>query len=612
MKLNVKIAGIFAVVAFALTAVAADAAFTRDLTLGSTGADVTELQTVLESKGYLTIPAGTSKGYFGALTKAAVIKWQTAVGLPATGYFGPMSRAKIAETGTTTGGSTTGSTTLKGDAGDLTITERSSGTEDKVLEGDEDVPVLGFEAEAEGSDIAVTSVKVKLQHTSGTGSTKLGRYIDSVSIMQGDEVVGTADAADFTKNGSLYTKSINVSKAVVDQDEKSKFYVAVTAVGNIDSTDLGDEWTATVDQTRFEDATGAVMTDNTDVPATFSFEDLASQGNVELTVEDDDQTINDAHTVEVSDTSDTNGVEILSFVMKAEGSDLAVQDLSIDLTSSGAGVTEIANDFVLYMGDEEVGTVALDGNTFASSSDTTRTLSVTKLDDDDVVIEEGDEASFTLKADINDIEGGFSNGDTLSADLNADDVNVEDINGDKVQAADLKGSAASNNIGFASTGLMLSNAKMTATEDIRTPDSTTDNRGVYSVTFDVEAFSDTAYIALNSATRGTVESNTGVNYLIQDQDNGYAATTTGTIASSILSRVSGGTIITAGGVDYVKVNAGQTVTLKLDVQFDSALTDDHRLQMYSVNFADTAVGATTQYLATPDFEYRTSPVSVTN
>ena len=58
---SVKIAGIFAVVAFALTAVSAQAAFSRDLTLGSTGADVIELQTILEEGKYLTIPAGTSK-----------------------------------------------------------------------------------------------------------------------------------------------------------------------------------------------------------------------------------------------------------------------------------------------------------------------------------------------------------------------------------------------------------------------------------------------------------------------------------------------------------------------------------------------------------------------
>ena len=74
MKFSVKIAGIFAVVAFALTVVSANAAFTRDLTVGSTGPDVTELQTVLEQGGYLTMPAGFAKGYCVLVTKEAVQK----------------------------------------------------------------------------------------------------------------------------------------------------------------------------------------------------------------------------------------------------------------------------------------------------------------------------------------------------------------------------------------------------------------------------------------------------------------------------------------------------------------------------------------------------------
>lgn len=83
--------------------------FTADLTLGSTGSDVTALQTWLVSKGYLTMPAGVAMGYFGNLTKSAVAKYQAAKGIsPAAGYFGPKTRASVnAEAGPSTG---TGST----------------------------------------------------------------------------------------------------------------------------------------------------------------------------------------------------------------------------------------------------------------------------------------------------------------------------------------------------------------------------------------------------------------------------------------------------------------------------------------------------------------------
>src|SRR3989344_3935208 len=69
-----------------------------NLTVGSRGAEVSTLQQVLVSGGYLVMPYGVSYGYFGFLTRAAVAKWQRANGVaPALGYFGPISRAVFAK-----------------------------------------------------------------------------------------------------------------------------------------------------------------------------------------------------------------------------------------------------------------------------------------------------------------------------------------------------------------------------------------------------------------------------------------------------------------------------------------------------------------------------------
>ena len=73
----------------------ASSAFHRVLGIGARGADVELLQTTLLSKGFLTLPPGVAKGYFGALTSIALAKYQTSVGLPAAGVFGPMTRAKL-------------------------------------------------------------------------------------------------------------------------------------------------------------------------------------------------------------------------------------------------------------------------------------------------------------------------------------------------------------------------------------------------------------------------------------------------------------------------------------------------------------------------------------
>jgi hypothetical protein len=81
---------------------AASCTFTRALTVGSTGADVTCLQNYLKSTGNMAA-SQTATGYFGAITKAAVAKWQAANGVsPAAGYFGPVSQAKYATLVTST------------------------------------------------------------------------------------------------------------------------------------------------------------------------------------------------------------------------------------------------------------------------------------------------------------------------------------------------------------------------------------------------------------------------------------------------------------------------------------------------------------------------------
>ncbi len=68
--------------------------FTRDRGAGSRGDDVRALQDILVAAGFLA--PGRATGYYGALTKAAVMKYQKAHGIvPASGYVGPLTRAVL-------------------------------------------------------------------------------------------------------------------------------------------------------------------------------------------------------------------------------------------------------------------------------------------------------------------------------------------------------------------------------------------------------------------------------------------------------------------------------------------------------------------------------------
>jgi hypothetical protein len=72
----------------------------RDLTLNSIGEDVKALQTLLISLNKGSAALALSKvgatGYFGNLTKQALIEYQKSVDItPAVGYFGPLTRAQM-------------------------------------------------------------------------------------------------------------------------------------------------------------------------------------------------------------------------------------------------------------------------------------------------------------------------------------------------------------------------------------------------------------------------------------------------------------------------------------------------------------------------------------
>jgi peptidoglycan hydrolase-like protein with peptidoglycan-binding domain len=91
------------------------------LGLGAKGNDVVTLQQFLVAKGYLTIPSGVAMGTFGPLTEAAVVKYQTAVGISADGYVGNDTEAHIKTDGGTAMHSDTMSMQASTKAADLRV-----------------------------------------------------------------------------------------------------------------------------------------------------------------------------------------------------------------------------------------------------------------------------------------------------------------------------------------------------------------------------------------------------------------------------------------------------------------------------------------------------------
>ncbi len=68
----------------------------ENMTIGSRGPGVVVLQGLLSEGGYLSIPMGIPMGYYGALTQAALGRYQTVQNVaPAVGYFGPLTKVAM-------------------------------------------------------------------------------------------------------------------------------------------------------------------------------------------------------------------------------------------------------------------------------------------------------------------------------------------------------------------------------------------------------------------------------------------------------------------------------------------------------------------------------------
>lgn len=99
MKIIKMLSFVFVVLILGMTmthTASANTPITANLRYGSRGVEVTKLQTLL-AQNELIYPSGKVTGYFGSLTRNAVIQFQLAANIGVDGIVGPQTRAKINE-----------------------------------------------------------------------------------------------------------------------------------------------------------------------------------------------------------------------------------------------------------------------------------------------------------------------------------------------------------------------------------------------------------------------------------------------------------------------------------------------------------------------------------
>ena len=532
--------------------------FTRDLTIGSSGADVTALQTILENGGYLVMPVGVPKGYFGNLTKMALAAWQTANNVsPAAGYFGPKTRAAIGGginvlppvvpgtgpavcpagyTCTPAGGTpvppTPAPTGLEGGAGSINDVDYVTGiNNEKVGEADEDQEVVGLTIEADsGSDLEITAVNINF--SKGTGATHdFLKYATDVSVWLGDEEFARVDADEFTKNNN-YDKNVTMdSGAIIRAGKKGNLVVKVSGVGNMDSADEGDTWTAEIESVRYEDADSAVITDsatgdiNDGAGRSFTFESFATATNAELKIAEKSADINDAHVIDVHATDDTLDVPVLSFTMENKGdSDLLINSMGASTTVTGAtDVDDLIKEITIWIEGDEIASGVVHGD--QTSPATQKDWEFEELD---YTISAGSKVDAEIRVTFNSVADSLDEGDTLAIDILEAQTDtttlwdVEDDAGNQLADGDLTGTATAgaHSVYDAAIQVVYVGPSSGSYDDADSDDASdelsgADDEGTFKIKFTVTAFGSDVYLDGDVA-MSTSTATTGASYLGAD------------------------------------------------------------------------------------------------
>jgi len=217
--------------------------FSKDLTTGSTGMEVTCLQKALIAGGF-SIPAGAT-GYFGSQTVSAVAAWQKSKNIaPAVGYFGSISRAAFNLGGGSTTTTTTGPSAGTGTGLKVSLSATSpNGTVLVQGQGIGDLADFVF-ANPTSAPINVTGVSFKRTGVSND-STLANVYLynngtrltDSAGISASSFSYSDANGLFTVPAGQTYTVSVRSDIAGSTSGQQIGVQlVSVTSNGTLDSS----------------------------------------------------------------------------------------------------------------------------------------------------------------------------------------------------------------------------------------------------------------------------------------------------------------------------------------------------------------------------------------
>jgi peptidoglycan hydrolase-like protein with peptidoglycan-binding domain len=382
--LNYNMKKVLLVTGVAVLALAAvtSAAFSTNLTVGSTGSDVVALQSWLITNGFhiASIESGAAnKGYFGSQTKAALAQYQASVGLPAFGFFGPLTQAKLnggtvatapssavcpagftctpaAGATTATNGTTQTTISTPGIQGIMSVTQGPVSVS-TAYAGQTKVPVLDARIQAQYSDIAVQSLQIDLG-----SSTNIYNYVYSkvylIDIATGNVLVSQPlNSSTVVQSGSNYVVGLAGFSFVVPKGTFKDIQVAVDLYPTILAQFLGPQ-SLSIDVNGIRGVDGAGV--NNYGPASSGIsqsisvsqnQTLSAIANISL-----DAANPQPNSVGVTNTSAGSylGLPVLVFDVNAQGDNLHLHSATINFNTTGTSVGAAVSAAYLYQGSTPI------------------------------------------------------------------------------------------------------------------------------------------------------------------------------------------------------------------------------------------------------------------
>jgi hypothetical protein len=594
--------------------------WTRDLTMGSEGADVMKLQQFLNETPDLRVgvtgagSAGMETMYYGPATAAAVSKMQvmfraevlTPGGLVnPTGYFGPSSRAKAnslcvaapvseEEEEEATEEEEEEETAALSDGGTL-VTFEIDDSEDNVQEGAEDEVVMELTAEAENGDVELSRLTLQLiadEDNAPVGEVDPWDVFEEVSLwVDGDKVASfdASDEDDYLRedDGTFRFSDLGL---ILREDEEVEMLVAVSVQNSVDGTAANAAWNIDVISARTFDADGVAETASygemgIDNEATQDgagvFAGILDGINFDVTEAGTDDGADlegnsdtpDAMTLlvdEDADDSDEFVVHILDIEVDRDSSDLELGDAYVDVTITNAnpavaiagGQRDVVDGIFMKIdgetieGEATTGAADVEATAIALNGGTTTVRYLFEFDQD-VTLDSDEDYTVEISMVFKGQDGEYVNGVTVQTDVDGSLWEVEGVENDN----ELSGTDESELHTLATVVPVISGT------DFNVERSEDGNSGTISFEFNLEADGDNDVSFAFGDVTDVDNNNDGLSteavvYTITGGDLGANATAS-------ISKISGDATLVG---DTWTVNDGDDATFVLDVTFDAVST----------------------------------------